>query len=126
LTVDTLEHLLALHVTPADQQDREQVAELAQTVQEVTGGTVDVAFVDQRYTGESAQTQAQDFGMDLVVVKHTEAQRGFVLLPRHWVVERSIAWAARFRRLARAMSGWPARWHAGRTVFRRVRLPHAQ
>jgi TRAP-type C4-dicarboxylate transport system substrate-binding protein len=64
-----LEHLLTLHVTPADQQDREQVAELAQTVQEVTGGTVDVAFVDQRYTGESAQTQAQDFGMDLVVVK---------------------------------------------------------
>ena len=101
LAVDTLGHLLTLHVTPADQQDREQVAELAQTVQEVTGGTVDVAFVDQGYTGESAQTQAQDFGMDLVVVKHTEAKRGFVLLPRRWVVERSIAWMARFRRLAR-------------------------
>jgi transposase len=39
--------------------------------------------------------------MDLVVVKHTEAKRGFVLLPRRWVVERSSAWAARFRRLAR-------------------------
>lgn len=101
LAVDTLGHLLTLHVTPADQQDRAQVAELAQTVQEVTGGTVDVAFVDQGYTGESAQTQAQDFGMDLVVVKHTEAKRGFVLLPRRWVVERSIAWMARFRRLAR-------------------------
>jgi len=101
LAVDTLGHLLTLHVTPANQQDREQVAELAQTVQEVTGGTVDVAFVDQGYTGVSAQTQAQDFGMDLVVVKHTEAKRGFVLLPRRWVVERSIAWLARFRRLAR-------------------------
>jgi transposase len=44
LAVDTLGHLLTLHVTPADQQDREQVAEPAQTVQEVTGGTVDVAF----------------------------------------------------------------------------------
>lgn len=101
LAVDTLGHLLALHVTPADQQDREQVAELAQTVQAVTGGTVDVAFVDQGYTGESAQNQALDYGMALVVVKHTEAKRGFVLLPRRWVVERSIAWAARFRRLAR-------------------------
>ena len=76
------------------------MAELAQSVQEVTGGTVDVAFVDQGYTGESAQTQAQDFGMNLVVVKHARARRGFVLLPRRWVVERSIAWAARFRPLA--------------------------
>lgn len=101
LAVDTLGHLLALHVTPADQQEREQVAELAQTLQQVTGGTVEVAFVDQAYTGESAQTQAQDFGMNLVVVKRAEARRGFVLLPRRWVVERNIAWAARFRRLAR-------------------------
>lgn len=101
LAVDTLGHLLALHVTPAHEQDREQVAELTQTVQEVTGGTVDVAFVDQGYTGESAQTQAQDYGMKLVVVKHTEAKKGFILLPRRWVMERSFAWIARFRRLAR-------------------------
>jgi transposase len=39
--------------------------------------------------------------LPLEVVKHTEATRGFVLLPRRWVVERSFAWAARFRRLAR-------------------------
>jgi transposase len=39
--------------------------------------------------------------MELVVVKHTEAERGCVLLPRRWVVERSIAWVARFRRLER-------------------------
>jgi transposase len=35
------------------------------------------------------------------VIKLEEAKRGFVLLPRRWVVERSFAWAARFRRLAR-------------------------
>lgn len=101
LAVDTLGHLLALHVTPADEQDRAQVGELAQAVQEVTGDTVEVAFVDQGYTGESAQTKAQEHGMELVVVKHTEAKKGFILLPRRWVVERSFAWAARFRRLAR-------------------------
>ncbi|GAB3548185.1 hypothetical protein GCM10027343_28360 [Noviherbaspirillum agri] len=39
--------------------------------------------------------------MELVVVKHTEAKKGFILLPRRWVVERSFAWMARFRRLAR-------------------------
>ena len=40
-------------------------------------------------------------GIQLTVVKLPEAKRGFVLLPRQWVVERSFAWLARFRRLAR-------------------------
>jgi transposase len=99
--VDTLGHLLALHVTPADEQDRAQVAELAEQVQAVTGETVELAFVDQGYTGESAAQQAEAHGIRLEVVKLPEAKRGFVLLPRRWVVERSFAWAARFRRLAR-------------------------
>jgi transposase len=99
--VDTLGHLLALHVTPADEQDRAQVGELAQQVQEITGEQVELAYVDQGYTGEAAEEAAAQHGIQLQVVKHTEAKRGFVLLPRRWVVERSFAWAARFRRLAR-------------------------
>ena len=99
--VDTLGHLLALKVTPANEQDREQVAELSQAVQEVTGQSVQVAFVDQGYTGEQPAADAAQAGLRLEVVKHHEAKRGFVLLPRRWVVERSFAWAARFRRLAR-------------------------
>jgi transposase len=99
--VDTLGHLLALHVTAADEQDRAQVAELAEQVQAATGETVELAFVDQGYTGESAAQQAEAHGIRLEVVKLPEAKRGFVLLPRRWVVERSFAWAARFRRLAR-------------------------
>jgi transposase len=99
--VDTLGHLLALHVTPADEQDRAQVGELAGQVQQITGESVTLAYVDQGYTGEAAQQAAAEHGIQLQVVKHTEAKRGFVLLPRRWVVERSFAWAARFRRLAR-------------------------
>jgi transposase len=99
--VDTLGHLLALVVTPADEQDRAQVAELAAAVQEATGQTVEVAFVDQGYTGEQAETDAAAHGIRLEVVKHPAAKRGFVLLPRRWVVERDFAWMARFRRLAR-------------------------
>jgi len=45
--VDTLGNLLALHVTAANEQDRAQVEQLAQAVQEVTGGTVELAYVDQ-------------------------------------------------------------------------------
>jgi transposase len=99
--VDTLGHLLALHVTAADEQDRAQVEKLAEAVQEITGKHVQLAYVDQGYTGETAADAAEKHGVQLEVVKHTEAKRGFVLLPRRWVVERSFAWAARFRRLAR-------------------------
>jgi len=99
--VDTLGQLLALHVTPANEQDRQQVDKLAQQVQEITGDTVELAYVDQGYTGKAAHEAAQKHGIQLEVVKHTEVKRGFVLLPRRWVVERSFAWAARFRRLAR-------------------------
>ena len=101
LAVDTLGHLLALHVTPANEQDRAQVAQLAQAVQSATNETVELAFVDQGYTGEEPAAAASESGIRLEVVKHHEAKHGFVLLPRRWVVERSIAWVARFRRLAR-------------------------
>ena len=94
-------HLLALHVTPADEQDRAQVGELARQVQQITEENVVLAYVDQGYTGEAAEETAAEHGIQLEVVKHTKAKRGFVLLPRRSVVERSFAWAARFRRLAR-------------------------
>ena len=107
LAVDTLGHLLALHVTAANEQDRAQVGLLAQAVQEETGRSVQLAYVDQGYTGaEPAQVAAQN-GIQLEVVKLPAAKRGFVLLPRRWVVERSFAWAARFRRLARDFERLP-------------------
>ena len=99
--VDTLGQLLALHVTPANEQDRAQVKELARQVQNATGQAVEVAYVDQGYTGNKAAQAAAAHGLQLEVVKLPQAKKGFVLLPRRWVVERSFAWTARFRRLAR-------------------------
>jgi len=101
IAVDTLGHLLALKVTAANEQDRAQVEALAQAVQHVTGDHVELAYVDQGYTGETPAAAATQHGIKLEVVKHPKAKRGFVLLPRRWVVERSFAWAGRFRRLAR-------------------------
>jgi len=101
LAVDTLGQLLAVTVTPANEQERAQVAELATQVQAATGDSVEIAFVDQGYTGADAAADAEQHGIRLEVVKLPSAKRGFVLLPRRWVVERSFAWMARFRRLAR-------------------------
>jgi transposase len=111
--VDTLGNLLALTVTPANENERSQVQELAARVQEVANEKVEIAFVDQGYTGEEAAVAASDEGIRLIVVKHNEPKRGFLLLPRRWVVERTFGWLGRFRRLARdyerlttTLKGW--------------------
>jgi len=101
IAVDTLGHLLALHMTPADKQDRTQVRRTAKAVQRATGRNVERAYVDQGCIGEQAEDDADDHGIMLHVVKLPQAKRGFVLLRRRWVVERSFAWMTRFRRLAK-------------------------
>ncbi len=62
---------------------------------------MEIASVDQGYTGSTPAAEAAARGIQLEVVKMATAKRGFVLLPRRWVVERSFAWTGRFRRLAR-------------------------
>ena len=99
--VDTLGHLLALRVSPASEDDRQEVRKLSEEIQRATGENVELAYVDQGYTGERASGFAAAHGIRLEVVKHEEAKRGFVLLPRRWVVERDFAWASRFRRLVK-------------------------
>jgi transposase len=126
MAVDTLGNLLAVHITPANEQERAQVAELARQVQQVTGQTVKVAFADQGYTGEDAAQAARDEGIELPVIKLPEAKKGFVLLPRRWVVERSFGWLNRFRRLARDYERLPqtlAGLHF--VVFAMLMLVHA-
>jgi transposase len=107
IAVDTLGYLLAVKVTPANEQERAQVKELAVEVQEVTQQSVKVTFVDQGYSGDQPAEDAKASGIELVVIKLAEAKKGFVLLPKRWVVERSFAWVARFRRLARAFERTP-------------------
>ena len=114
MAVDTLGHLLALHVTPANEQDRAQVAQLAEQEQDVTDASAEVASVDQGDIGDRAKQDAADHGMQLEVVKRPQAKKGFVRLPRRWVVERRFGWAARFRRLAQGYERLPgtlAGWH---------------
>jgi len=88
--VDTLGLLLAVHITPANEQERAQAAELARQVQQATAQAVKLAFVDQGYTGDTTRQAAHDEGIELQIIKLPEAKKGFVLLPRRWIVERSF------------------------------------
>lgn len=101
MAVDTLGHLLALHVTPANVDDCAEVRKLADAVQEATGETVELIYVDQGYTGENAAKAAGAQGIKLCVVKLAEAKKGFILLPKRWVVERSFAWMTGCRKLVK-------------------------
>src|ERR687889_709743 len=64
LAVDTLGHLLALRVTPANENDRAAVAELAEAVQDATGESVEIAYVDQGYTGDRPAEAAAAHGIE--------------------------------------------------------------
>ncbi len=114
MAVDTLGHLLALTVTPANQDERTQIQALCREVQQVTGNNIALVYGDQGYNGKQAKQTAAEEGIELQVVTLPQtktpadsenhphpAKRGFVLLPRRWVVERSFAWKSRFRRLVR-------------------------
>ncbi|GAA3999946.1 hypothetical protein GCM10022631_08650 [Deinococcus rubellus] len=101
LAVDTLGHLLTLTTSPANEQDRAQGEARCHSAQELAGGMPEVVFADQGDTGEQAQNAARKSTMELIVVKRPDASRGFVLLPKRWVVERSLAWLSQFRRLGR-------------------------
>jgi transposase len=107
MVVNTLSQVLALHVSPANEQEHAQVAELAEQVQRATGESVEVAFAKQVYTGEQPAQDAEAQGMRLEAVKLPAAKRGFILLPRCWVVKHNFAWMAYFPRLARHYEGLP-------------------
>ncbi len=68
---------------------------------QATGEAVELASVDAGYTGDRPATAAAEPGIALEVVTFEAIKRGFVLLPRRWVVARSCGWLARFHRLAR-------------------------
>ena len=102
-------HLLALHVTPATKGGCAVVETLAEAVQDATGESVTLAYVDPVFrlaeapglcqrTGRGCRSQARH---QLGGGQLPDAKRGFVPLPRRWLVERSFAWMARCRRLAK-------------------------
>ena len=110
--VDTEGHLLAVLVEPADIADRDAARWLFQAIAR-RWPDVQLVWADQAYTGDLAEGLQAEYGIELVVVSRPPGTRGFLLLARRWVVERSIAWLGRNRRLskdyertAQAMESW--------------------
>jgi transposase len=102
LAVDTLGLPIAIQITSADVQDRDQLALILAEVHK-RNPWVTTAFVDGGYNGDEAQRAAFEASkIACVVVKRTDKSvKGFVLLPKRWVVERTLGWLNLARRLAK-------------------------
>ncbi len=100
--MDTLGLPIECQITPADVQDRDALAPLLRAVHRKSPW-VKMSFVDSGYTGDEAQRAAFEASrIAITVVKRTDKQvKGFVVLPKRWVVERTLGWINRARRLAK-------------------------
>jgi transposase len=93
--------MLAIAVGPADVQDRDGMAALVRDARRLFPWLAHL-FADQAYAGPKfARALGTPCPVTLEIVKRADGQKGFAVLPRRWVVERTFAWLTRCRRLAR-------------------------
>jgi putative transposase len=105
--VDTEGLLIVVQVTAASVQDHHQAFALLAAGQARTRRLRKV-WVDEGYQGNAVRDRiAQVLGIELEIVPRPLGQQGFQVLPRRWVVERTIAWAGRYRRLSKDYEFYP-------------------
>ena len=101
LLTDTIGLPVGMIVHPADRQDRDGAPDLLASVRSAFPWLRHV-FADGGYAGDKLKQAMTSLGnWTIEIVKRSDAARGFVLLPRRWVVERTFAWLNRNRRLAK-------------------------
>jgi putative transposase len=100
LLVDTIGLLLAVLVHPADVQDRDGAKRLLEKAKEKLK-RLRVIWADGGYSGQLVSWVQQTCGWVLQTVLRPVGIKGFVVLPRRWVVERTFAWLGRYRRLSK-------------------------
>lgn len=107
LVVDCLGLVLAVAVTAASVQDRDAAVPLLERLRK-TYFSVRLLWADGGYAGRLVDWAAEKLQLTLDIVKRTDDTTGFVVLPRRWVVERTLSWLMRSRRLVRDYERLPA------------------
>jgi transposase len=102
IAVDTLGLPIKCHITPADVQDRDALPSLLKAVSQ-RSPLIELAFADGGYSGDETQRAAFEASrIKVSVVKRSDRTvKGFVVLPKRWIVERTLGWLNRARRLAK-------------------------
>lgn len=101
IVTDTEGHLVGLHVHPADIQDRDGAVDLLASIRSLYPWLRHL-FADGAYAGDKLREALAELGRwTIEIVKRPDTAKGFQVLPRRWVVERTFAWLGRCRRLAK-------------------------
>ena len=104
MIVDTLGVILAVTVHAADIQDRDG----AKLVFEKLRGRfhrLKLIWADGGYAGKLVNWVKDSFRKTLEIVKRSDDIKGFVVLPKRWIVERTFGWLGRYRRLSKDYEG---------------------
>jgi putative transposase len=101
ILVDTLGNLLAVSVSAASEQDRAGAIQLLTQMEPLTVTRLLKIWADKGYQGDWATSLYQKWRIHLDIVRRQAGQKGFVVLPRRWVVERTFAWFGKHRRLSK-------------------------
>ena len=102
ILVDTLGLLLNVAVHPASIQDRDGAALVLDKRTRRLFPFIERIYADGGYQGPRVRAAAAKTGnWKIEIVKRSDKAKGFVVLPKRWVVERTLAWISRNRRLAR-------------------------
>ena len=100
ILVDVLGLILALGITPASVQDRDGAVPILREARREYP-TLKHVWVDGAYRGDVIDDVSKETGIEIEVVKRPDEQRGFVLLKRRWIVERTNGWFGKFRILSK-------------------------
>ncbi len=100
IVVDSLGLLLTVIVTAASVQDRDGAFRLLAVLRERLS-TITLVWADGGYAGRLVSWACQVLALTVTIVKRSDDTKGFVVLPRRWVVERTFGWLLRYRRLIR-------------------------
>ena len=100
ILVDTMGNLLRIVVHSAEIQDRDGAEYVFEDIKEAYPELTKV-WADQGYTGDLGADMLARYNIVLEIVEKPSDQKGFLVLPRRWVVERTIAWLNRYRRLSK-------------------------
>jgi transposase len=101
ILTDTEGLLLEVTMTTADVHDSKAAPALLETFMDQPGRLLKLVWVDSAYQGPALAKAFARHGVRVEVVRRSDGRRGFVVLARRWVVERTLSWLARSRRLNR-------------------------
>jgi len=113
--------MVGLGVTPGDIQDRNVIAPLLKAARKMFPSLAR-AIADGGYQGAATAAEVrEEANIPLEIVKRSDTAKGFTVLPKRWIVERTLGWLGRCRRLAKDFENL-SRSHAAFIILAMIRL----